>query len=380
MKPLTITILTSLAVSLFLLPTTGRGDQAVFADGLDGPVKLDVTRRGNLLVTERGTGQNDGRLSLVDQHGYVMRLLSGLPSGIEGTGAPSGPTAVLVQNCCTVELLIGEGDGLRFEMPGASPRMMPNPVGPVSPIFSSMLRVRFDRAPEELTAGFDLAAADHERLADGGRVNLVNDSGEKVSIWMVADLKDFRPDPVTNVRNSNPFAMAHPGNGAPLIVDAGANSVVRIRSSGPPRTLLRFAPVPNPTGMGPPVSDAVPTSIRHLAEDRYLVALFVGVPFVPGTASIRLLDTSTGTESELLSGLTSVSDVLRIGSTLYVLELSTNLGQGAPGRLLRFAKDSDTPEEIASGLIGASGMTYSRRDRAIYIAEVFIGQITRVGL
>jgi hypothetical protein len=82
----------------------------------------------------------------------------------------------------------------------------------------------------------------------------------------------------------------------------------------------------------------------------------------------------------LIDGLTSVTDVLPARSGFYVLELSENLGQGAPGRLLHFATPSSSPQIIAAGLVGPTSMVYAPKREAIYVAELFAGRITRVGL
>jgi hypothetical protein len=367
----------SLFVSTCLFATASWADPQVFAAGLTGPVKLDLTPHGKLLVTERGTANNDGRLSRIDRNGNVQRLLSGLPSGIETTGQPSGPQGVVARGSFVLDLTIGEGHNLIFDVP---PRQLPNPVGANSPIYSSVLRLIFNQPVNHVSGGFTLTNPDHITLADGYPVELQNGSGGKLWVKLVVDLKDFRPDPVTNVRGSNPFAMIEgKGYEAPLLIDSGQNSVVQLDPFQWPKTILRFPPIQNPPG-GPPFSDAVPTSIRHYSGSKYLVSLLTGVPFRPGAASIRLVDINARTQSEFITGLTSVTDVLRVGTDIYVLEISTNLSVGAPGRLLRFASPSSAPVVVAAGLIGGSGMIYSARERAIYIAEIFTGRIMRVAL
>jgi len=72
-------------------------------------------------------------------------------------------------------------------------------------------------------------------------------------------------------------------------------------------------------------------------------------------------------------GLSSASDVLPIGSSLYVLELFS-------GRLLRFSTPSSMPVEVATGLIGPTVMVYEPRQRSIFVTELFAGQIRRVDL
>lgn len=360
------------------LPAAQAQVQATpYATGLNAPAKIDATSRGALIVSEAGTSQNDGRLSRIDQGGVVSTLLSGLPSGVDSTGGPSGPSGVTVRGCCIVYLLIGEGDVLRF---GEPPHEAPNPQPSVSPIFSSVLRLQFDRPIEEVTESFALTREDHDTLADGFILRLENAAGERLRVRMLADIKDFRPDPVIGHRGSNPYGVVRRGPDRLLIADAGQNAIVEVDLLGPPKTLIRFPPVPNVSGVGPPVSDAVPTSIRHLQDGQYLVSLLSGVPFAPGGASVRLVNLRTQEESALISGLTSVTDVLVVGGEYYVLEISTDLSQQAPGRLLRFSTPESEPEVVAEPIIGGSGMVYVPKDKAIYITENFTGQVVRVEL
>jgi hypothetical protein len=372
--------LASILVSLSLLPISGFAhESSVFATGLTGPVKLELTRQGNLLVTERGTAANDGKLSRVDGEGHVQAIVSGLPSGIEPTGAPSGPQAMVVDGCCVVHLTIGEGDMLRFDPAGPPGSQVPNVEGSVSPIFSSVLRLVFNRGLDRLSGGFELTPEHHDALADGKTVALTNSAGERAWIRLVVDFKDARPDPVNNVRGSNPFhAISSATGDGLLVVDAGQNSVLRVDRVGWPEVIVRFPPVEQAPGVVPPVSDAVPTAVRHYRDNDYLVSLLTGVPFAAGAASVQLVDADTGAATPLIEGLTTPTDVLVIGRQIYVLEISTDLSNGSPGRLLRFRSPGAEPTVVATGLIGPSGMIYDPERDAIFVAEQFVGRITRV--
>lgn len=368
------------ALCLLVSLPAAASEPTVHASGLAGPVKLVLTDRGSLVVSERGTGAKDGRLSVVDRAGAARPLLSGLPSGIEVTGVPSGPSASLLSGCCILDLLISEVDTLRFS-PNGPPQQVPNPVAVSSPILSSLLRLVFNHAIDASAGGFALTAADHVTLADGYTVALENADGQKAWVSLVVDLKDFRPDPVTNVRGSNPWGIASAGFiGSVALVDAGQNSVVEIEPFGPPKTPLRFARVPNPPGAIPPTSDPVPTTIRALGRHKYLVTLFGGVPFAQGSSSVRVVDLKSRTEVPLVTGLTSAIDALQVGSDLYVLEFSANNFAGLPGRLLRFATPASAPVIVASGLVSPSNMAYSAKERALYITEINTGRIIRVAL
>ena len=375
------TVLAVVGFALFWA-TQAIAATSVFTTNLIAPVKVAVTRSGNLVVTEAGTGANDGRISVVDSHGIARTLVDGLPSGPAAPppNPPSGPSALQLRHCCTLDVAIGDGDTLRQgAIPGSE---VPNPVGPSSPIFSSVLRMTFSGPVDQLAGGFSLTMDDHNTLLDGFTVRLRNAHGERARIKLISDLKDFRPDPITIVRGSNPFGMTGRWDRL-LVADAGQNAIVEVRNSGRTKTLLRFAPVPNPLPFGPPVSDAVPTAVRAIHGHKHLVTLFAGFPFAPGTGSVQLVDTRVRTETPLITGLTSPTDVLKIKHGIYVLELTGDLMAGPPplpGRLLRFKIPSSAPEVITEGLIGPTGMEYSRYARAIFVAENFTGRIIRVQL
>lgn len=367
--------------SSLLFASAAPAESPVFTDGLIFPAKVAVTRSGNLVVTEAGTGANDGRVSIVDRHGIARSLIDGLPSGPSAPppNLPSGPSALLVRQHNILEVAIGDGDTLAVgAIPGTE---VPNPVGPRSPIFSAVLRMTFSDRVDHLVGGFSLTLEDHNTLLDGFKVRLRNMQGERVSIRLISDIKDFRPDPMTIVRGSNPYGMAT-RLGKSLIADAGQNAIVEMTHSGRTKVPLRFAPVPNTAPFGPPVSDAVPTSIRSTYGYKYLATLFVGFPFAPGTGSVRLVDAKNWTEKPLITGLTSPTDVLKIRRDIFVLELTANLTEDGPppGRLLRFKTPNSDPEVIADGLIFPTGMEYSRHHRAIFIVEYLTGNIIRVNL
>lgn len=251
-----------LAASLLISAPAVEAQPTPYVAGLSSPSKIDATARGTLVVTEAGTSLNDGKLSRIARGGVLSTLVEGLPSGVDITGGASGPSGLAIQGCCLVYVLIGQGDVLRFNGP---PREAPNPAPSVSPIFSSVLSFQFDRPIEDVSDRFTLARTDHETLADGASVRLKNSAGQRLWIQMISDIKDFRPDPVIDHRGSNPYAVSQGGGlEGLLIADAGQNAIVQVDLWGPPKTLLRFPPVPNVSGVGPPVSDAVPTSIRHL--------------------------------------------------------------------------------------------------------------------
>ncbi len=156
-----------LAVVLgLLLPGIAAQAQQILAAGTHSPYKIARTLGGNFLLAESGTGAGDGRVTLLTGYGARYPLLAGLPSAQNAEGAFLGPTAVADARR-TLYVVIGEGDVLG---PSIAGRQVPNPDGLTSPIYSSVIRARFDPPPDAVREGFTLSADDIAALADGRTV------------------------------------------------------------------------------------------------------------------------------------------------------------------------------------------------------------------
>ncbi len=280
----------------------------------------------------------------------------------------------------TLYFLLGAGDS---ERRGSAPASQHNPEGTSSPIFASLLEARFSLDLDTLAGPFVMTPENQRALADGAEVEINDDNGGLARISMLARFPISEPDPVTVYRFSNPWGMALAEDGSTLyVVDASRNSLVRVdTSTGRWRTLTRFAPLPNPTPVGPPFLDAVPTSVR-IYGNNLLVSFLTGFPFVPGRAHVLLVDSETGQPRPFIVGLTSVTDLLwlpRPGQRpqFFALEFSRNQSAQPPppGRLLRY----DTAEaQIAEPvLITPVSMAYDQTTQDLFILELR-GQILRL--
>jgi hypothetical protein len=409
---------TLLGIAVAALTAAGLNAQSILLSGTQSPFKLARTPAGNLLLAESGTGAGDGRVSLVTLGGGRFTLLDGLPSGLTQEGAAIGPTAVADAHS-TLYIVIGEGD---VQGPSsAPPKQVPNPNGPSSPIFSSVLRARFNPVPDGVRTGFHVSAADIDSLVDGNEITLQNDSGEAVELLLLADFRDFVPDPVLSVRQSDPFAVSVVGSltsadltefgfdgvsiaganffarlnwNTPIgrrleerttvyVADAGMNTIVAVSAStGRTRVLARFPPVTNTLfpSLGGPVTDAVATSIFVRTDGTFLVTILGGFPFAAGSSKVYSVDPATGAFTPYIEGLTSATNVVEVGGATYVLEVSTDLLAGAPGQLLRFDTPGATPVVVAGGLIGPTGLIYEPTRNELIVSETFTGLIKRIAL
>jgi hypothetical protein len=358
--------------------------------GLELPLGITQSNQGNLLVSEsgpRGT-TSTGRITIIDPDGSSRTLLDGLPSGPNDIGDPSGPAGLYLRGR-TLYVAIGGGDvvegvinpatGMPF--PGVA---VPNPDGPSSPLFSSVLAVHFSAGVEQKTSqGFTLTPADHQALAAGQRVTLSNGREDELTVELVANfLPDYTPNPLTvppvpaNVRASNPFDLVGVGDRL-FVTDGGRNLVWQVDiNSGAFSVLAEFQPFPNPLSpLGPPFIDAVPTGIDY-ADGHLLVALFRGFPFPAGTSVVEQVDPETGVHAPLITGLRTAVDVLALGeggdTDYLVLQHSAPGGPplppfANPGRLLRFEEPGEAPTVIANCLTRPTSMALDEKTGTLYV-------------
>jgi hypothetical protein len=343
--------------------------------GLRLPVAGLMTGYGNLLVAEAGTGAaGSGRISIVDRHGHRRTLIDGLPSAPADVGTPSGPSGMFAR-ADTLYLVMGTGDtGIAGPRPGST---LPNPAGPSSPIFSSVLALSFDYHPatEIRTTGFRMTSANQNSLAAHRTVWLRDRRGYRMSVRMVADFPNYAatplPDVPGNISLSNPFGIAGIGRSL-YVTDGGRNLAWKVDApTGRVSELVHFPDIPNPLfpQVGGPTMQAVPTGIA-VSKDGLLVSLLRGAPFATGTSTIERIDPATGGDTSLIPGLTTAIDVIPLRGRhdpLLVLEHSSS-GPffSGPGTVLRFNGAASTPSTVADCLTLPTSMTLDERTHRLY--------------
>ncbi len=360
-------------------PARGQCPVASVDPALRTPLGITFSKKNNLLVAETGRTVNGGRISIVTPAGDRRTLIDGLPSGIQpAENQPSGPTGIFLRNR-TLYVLIGEGD-----ITVAGPfqgTQRPNP-NPSSPIFASVLAIQFSAAIERMTQGFTLTPANQQSLAQRQPVTLTNAAGEQIRIELVAKFPNTSPAPFPddpdNVRSSNPFDLVVVGNRI-FVADGGQNRIWRVDlPSGNFRDLVTFPPIPNPTPIGPPVLEAVPTGITF-ADGKLLVTLFRGFPFPAGTSTVQQVDPQTGSSSPLISGLKAAIDVLPIQSdtdanasaAYLVLEHSSGATMlSGLGRLLRFNSPTAAPVVISDCIPVPTSMALDPATGILYMTQL----------
>jgi hypothetical protein len=348
--------------------------------GLREPLGTALTNQGNLLVSETGTTiPNSGRISIINPNGNRRTLLDGLPSAINDVFEPSGPAGLFMRGR-TLYVAMGVGDVGR---PGPGPgTTIPNPVGPSSPLYSSILAIQFSSNSENTTTGFTLTAAQQQALAAGEIVSFSNHGGQKMTIRMVVDFPDYVSFPLptfpANVQLSNPFGLTAIDDTL-FVTDGGRNRVWQVDLlTGSFSTLVTFPPIPNPLfgvpGLpGGPFLDAVPTGIA-VSDDKLLVTLFRGVPFPQGTSTVEQVDPITGGNITFISGRKNAIDVFaqneKDSASYFVLQhASVGPFFGSPGLVLRFDDPAGPPVQIARCLARPTSMTPDPKTNTLYVSE-----------
>ncbi|UOQ69604.1 ScyD/ScyE family protein [Hymenobacter volaticus] len=271
------------------IPEPTRFTATPFAQNLVKPIGLSVGSRGQLWVSESGTGQNDARISLVTANGQVYPALTGFAS-VLANGTAEGISHILYDEGTLYVLEGGTGKLYTVDVstfkPGDPPRTAQS-------------------LPSEDIGTFVRA----QRLTDPVNTNLYN--------------LTFGPD------------------GHLYIVDSGANAIIKRHSAT--RALSVFARLPNVTA----TQEAVPTGIVYDGR-KFLVTTLSGGPFTRGTANIYQVDPA-GIVSVYKSGFTTLTDItLSVNYQPIVTEYGQFAFSPPPQALCHAAAVSPTPGALRS--------------------------------
>lgn len=308
----------------------------VVMSGLDNPRGLAFAPNGALYVAEAGRGGSGpclvsgvGELRCFGHTGAISRLWMGRQSrvleGLESHALPDGSSA-----CCTNDISF-------------------NGVGGAY-----------------ITQG--LGGDDAWKAALGGTTMGTVIKMAASGHWKtVADIlhHEHTQNPAGGAVDTNPFGiLAEPGG--LLVADAGGNSLLSVAPNGTVETVAVFPTQPNPTPVGPPFVEAVPTAVARGPDGALYVGQLTGFPFLQGLANIyRVLPGHAPIVH--CGGFKAIMD-LAFGAdgSLYVVENATGGLFFAPntGRLTRVAPDCSRTT-VLSGLnrptavaVGADGALY----------------------
>ncbi len=233
------------------------------ADNLQAPMGMDIDWRGNVWVAETGTANNDGKIVVIrtdnDNHDKgkaetydAIINLSSIKNAV--SGEPEGPAHLL-----------------------------------------------FDRGVLYILAGDLLYKVDVSKFKPG-------DAPIDGSKLPAEDIGTFvRSLNIVTPNDSHPYNLIKGPDGNLYIVDAGANAIIKRAGPGHYSVLAEFPDFKNPTTVGPPMVQSVPTGIVA-DRDGFLVTTLTGFPFPEGKAVIYRVSMK-GDVSVYQAGFTTLVDI-----------------------------------------------------------------------
>jgi hypothetical protein len=223
---------------------------AIVADGLVAPIGMSVDKKGQIWVSQSGTGQNDGSVVVVMHNGDVQTAFTGFGSARLPNGELGGLGHVLYSN------------GMLYILDGLNGRLY----------MAEVSKYKAKDAP-----------------VDASKLPFIA-------------LKDFiYSQHLSTPLDSNLYDLTFGPDGHLYIADAGANAIIKVDLST--RQPSVFARIPNIN----PMTQPVPTGIIY-EGGRFLVTTLTGFPFTAGAAKILQISTS-GVVSDYRTGFTALTNL-----------------------------------------------------------------------
>lgn len=264
-----VSYVTLAAGVLLLAPGCTKEDNATavlsitpIASGLKGPLGLEIGSNGSVWVAQGGTGANDGKVSVITTDGKFYDVITGFPSVASPGGEPDGPSHLMFANDSLY--VLGTGGKMYIV------------------------------AQTTLNPGVTILPASSLKVQDIGAFVLAYPF-------------------VNNAHDTHPYNFTLGPGGAMYITDAAANAILRREKNGDLSVVAEIPGFANPTPIGAPFVESVPTGIYYDGQDFYITTL-TGFPFAPGIAVIyKLTPPASGlaTPTVYQRGFTTLVDIAK---------------------------------------------------------------------
>jgi hypothetical protein len=332
-RPKSLLLMLATLLSFFAQAQT---PYTVVATGLKTPTGLEVDATNRLWLTQAGTGQNDGSVSILQANGTILPVIAGLPSVFDtAVREISGAWHTLTLPNNQLAVVTGEGE---------------------SPYSGSVLFFNL--------MGFTPGTTAPKNAATNIRQIMV-------STFMHGK----------GIEDSNPFSAAMDASNNVYVADAAANTVAKFDAANVGTIVKTLPDFPNPTPVGPPVINQVTTKIIARPDGGFYVATLTGFPFIEGKATIYAISTE-GVVTPFKTGMSLITDLALDPNTgdLYALQLASFSLQTfsyAPNssKITRIKPDGST-QIVATGFGPASGMALDV-EGSLYVSETFAGRVLK---
>ena len=317
----------------------GQTEVSIVAQDLKNPVGVSLGPDGAIMIAEAGTGQNDGGVTILHPLLGQVKVLDSMPSLVDtATQEVLGPFRVQMLEGSMAAVFISEVSG---------------------PLASSILIYDANDLQDVILLGGTLGP---------------DDALHRINIGDFVLSQGYE--------GSNPFSLVHDGCDM-YIVDAAANAIIkRSGLTGVLSVFAVFEDVANPSGFGPPVTNAVPTRIVQDTVG-FLVSSLTGFPFVNGVSNIYHVDWE-GNVTVRDSGYTLVTDMAIDpgGDGFYALQFASFSPDSLPpfvnnSSIITHTDAEGNRDTVASGF-GASPGFLLQEDGSFYVTNIFAGTLARL--
>jgi hypothetical protein len=278
-------------------------------------------------VTEVGTGNNDGKISMITEKGTKYTVIENFPSAINQQENVAEGLNHLLAKDGVLWILHVSGQLYKFDLSTFKPGNMP---------------VKASTLATENIGKFVL---DYP---------FAEDTGE-----------------------SNPYNLTVGPDGDIFIADAAANAIIRRGKTGNLSVFATFPNIQNPLPFGPPMIHSVPTGIAFDGQ-RFFVSSLTGFPFPTGKARIYQVNLS-GEVSVYKEGFTMLTDVTLDAKhqpvALQFAEFGPEGFKPNTGRLTRVAAQQNT---LLVDKLNLPTSVAKRDAKTYYVNSLAEGKIMKV--
>jgi Secretion system C-terminal sorting domain len=327
----------TLFVCVFLLSALiAQAQLAIVSSDHSQPAGIEADASGNIWLTETGSG----KVVVVKPNGDKIPVITDLPFNFDpASQETAGAWRTMFLSNSRLAVIVGEGPTTQF---------------------GRILVFNFK--------GFRLGRSAAKKPSD---------AIQSIDISTFAKAQ-------AGVTNSNPFSATLDDYGNWYVVDAGANMIVKVSRNGQKSVFATFPKIANPTPVGPPMIDPVPTKIIAKPRGGFYVASLSGFPFAAGNATIYSVD-SRGRVEAFKKGLTMVTDIAldyRTGD-LYAMQFGSFAFAPTPGfvfgsgKVWRIPAGGGSNEIVAEKYGPGSGMAFDRHGN-LYVTSLFTSQLLKM--